>query len=68
MLYASVSGDTGQVDSVTVDVPDDHHWIYKYFKNGKLLFTRYVTLSTDGKVHQAKAMRMLDGKKVVEEE
>src|SRR3954447_6594982 len=45
------AGDMGQVDNVTVQVPDDHHWIYKYSKNGKLLFTRYVTLSADGKVH-----------------
>lgn len=59
----------GEADLDTVvEVPDDHHWIYKHSKNGKLLFTRYVTLSADGKVHEAKATRMQDGKKVVEDE
>lgn len=62
------ANNSGRVDNVTIEVPDDHHWIYKYFKSGKLLYTRYVTLSADGKVHQAKATRMEDGKKVVEEE
>lgn len=56
------------VDATTLEVPDAHHWIYRYSKNGKLVFSRYVTLSADGKVHEAKATRMQDGKKVVEEE
>lgn len=59
----------GQADmSTVVEVPDDHHWIYKHSKNGKVIFTRYVTLSADGRVHEVKATRMQDGKKVVEDE
>lgn len=59
----------GQADMDTVvEVPDDDHFIYKHLKNGKLLFTRYVTLSADGKVHEVKATRIQDGKKVVEDE
>ena len=56
------------MDTVTVEVPDDRHWVYKYFKDGKLMITRYVTASADGKVHEAKATYMQDGKKVVEDE
>jgi hypothetical protein len=55
-------------DLATLEVPDDHHWIYKYSKDGKLVSTRTVTLSPDGKVHQAKMTSMQNGKKVVENE
>jgi len=65
-----IPGSMGEpgVDTTTLEVPDDHHWIYNYSKDGKLIFSRYITLSADGKVHEAKATRMLDGKKVVEDE
>ncbi len=55
-------------DLAMVEVPDAHHWIYKYSKAGKLVSTRIVTLSPDGKVHEAKMTSMQKGKKVVEEE
>src|SRR4051794_28958482 len=42
------------VDDATVAVPDDHHWVYVYRKNGKTVAERYVTLSADGKTHEAK--------------
>jgi hypothetical protein len=58
----------GKLDNVTVDVPGDHHWIFKFFSNGTLVLTRYVTLRADGRVHEAKATRMPNGKKVVKEE
>jgi hypothetical protein len=40
-------------DDVTLAVPDDHHWVYAYRKNGKTVLERYVTLSADGKSQES---------------
>src|SRR5919202_1669216 len=49
-------------DDVTLAVPDDHHWVYTYKKNGKTVFERHITLSADGKTYEAKASgKMPDG-------
>lgn len=36
-------------DSAILSVPDSHHWIYSYSKNGKPVAKRIATLSEDGK-------------------
>jgi hypothetical protein len=56
-------------DDVTVAVPDNHHWVYVYKKNGKTVAERKVTLSADGKTHEAKMTGKLpDGKTMVEDD
>jgi hypothetical protein len=56
-------------DDATVAVPDDHHWVYTYKKNGRTVAERHVTLSADGKSHEAKLTgKMPDGKTAIENE
>ena len=60
---------TDLYDGATVAVPDDHHWVYAYKKNGQTVAERHVTLSADGKSHEAKLTgKTPDGKTFVEDE
>ncbi len=54
-------------DTAVLSVPDSHHWIYTYSKNGKPVAKRTVTLSADGKTQVAKfSTKLPDGKTMVD--
>ena len=54
-------------DAAILSVPDSHHWIYSYSKNGKPVAKRIVTLSEDGKTQIAQFSAQLpNGKTMIE--
>ena len=54
-------------DAAILSVPDSHHWIYSYSKNGKPVAKRIVTLSEDGKTQTAQFSAQLpNGKTMID--